>query len=163
MGVSRDPLDGRDKVPSSPINEEIKEEIKEEEIKPKAKPKSKSRAKPKIKIVKESVEPVEIAGVSQDPPDGRGKAPSSPIVETVEIAGVSQDPPDGRGKAPSSPIVDEKPEPHKKVDKLKEIVKCPDCSQEMTQHTLTYIHKRRGLCKADIKAAPEPEKKRQNQ
>ena len=138
MGVSRDPLDGRDKVPSSPINEEIKEEIKEEEIKPKAKPKSKSRAKPKIKIVKESVEPVEIAGVSQDPPDGRGKAPSSPIV-------------------------DEKPEPHKKVDKLKEIVKCPDCSQEMTQHTLTYIHKRRGLCKADIKAAPEPEKKRQNQ
>ena len=66
MGVSRDPLDGRDKVPSSPINEEIKEEIKEEEIKPKAKAKSKPRAKPKIKIVKESVEPVE------------------PIVENVE-------------------------------------------------------------------------------
>ena len=28
----------------------------------------------------------------------------------------------------------------------------------MTQHTLKYIHKRRGFCKADIKAAPEPEK-----
>ena len=40
-----------------PVKEEIKEEVKEEEIKPKAKPKSKSRAKPKIKIVKESVEP----------------------------------------------------------------------------------------------------------
>ena len=67
MGVSRDPLDGRDKVPSSPINEEIKEEIKEEEIKPKAKPKSKSRAKPKIKIVKESVEPVEPIVVEEKP------------------------------------------------------------------------------------------------
>ena len=47
------------------------------------------------------------------------------------------------------PIVEEKP---KKVDKLKEIVKCPDCNLEMTQHTLKYIHKRRGFCKADIKA-----------
>ena len=28
----------------------------------------------------------------------------------------------------------------------------------MTAHTLKYIHKRRGFCKADIKAAPEPEK-----
>ena len=38
-----------------------------------------------------------------------------------------------------------------KVDKLKQIVKCPDCSLEMTQHTLKYIHKRRGFCKADLK------------
>ena len=93
MGVSRDPSDGRDKVPSSPVkDEEIIEE--EEEGKPKAKPKAKSRAKPKIKITKE---PVEITGVSQDPPDGRGKAPSPPIVE-------------------------EEPAPVK-VDKLKQIVK----------------------------------------
>ena len=28
---------------------------------------------------------------------------------------------------------------------------------DMTQHTPKYIHKRRGFCKADIKAAPEPE------
>ena len=28
---------------------------------------------------------------------------------------------------------------------------------DMTQHTLKYIHKRRGFCKAAIKAAPEPE------
>ena len=46
-------------VKEEPINEEIKEAIIEEEIKPKAKPKSKSRAKPNIKVVKESVEPVE--------------------------------------------------------------------------------------------------------
>ena len=26
---------------------------------------------------------------------------------------------------------------------------------DMTVHTLKYIHKRRGFCKADIKAAPE--------
>ena len=55
MGVSRDPLDGRDKVPSSPINEEIKEKN------PKAKAKSKSKAKPKIKITKQPVESVEEA------------------------------------------------------------------------------------------------------
>ena len=30
---------------------------------------------------------------------------------------------------------------------------------DMTVHTLKYIHKRRGFCKADMKAAPEPEKK----
>ena len=45
------------------------------------------------------------------------------------------------------PVVEvvEKP---KKVDKLKEIVKCPDCNMDMTVHTLKYIHKRRGFCKA---------------
>ena len=119
-----------------PIKEEVKQEepIKEEvkqEIKPKSK--AKSKAKPKqIKITKEPVEPVqkieEYEGVSRDPPDGRGKAPSSPVVE--------------------EPVVEEKP---KKIDKLKEIVKCPDCTMSMTQHTLKYIHKRRGFCKADLK------------
>ena len=54
--------------------------------------------------------------------------------------------------------VEEKPEPPKTVDELKEIVKCTDCGLGMTQHTLKYIHKRRGFCKADIKASPEPEK-----
>ena len=54
------------------------------------------------------------------------------------------------------PVVEvvEKP---KKVDKLKEIVKCPDCNMDMTVHTLKYIHKRRGFCKAVVKAE-EPEK-----
>ena len=45
----------------------------------------------------------------------------------------------------------------KKVDKLKEIVSCPDCHMAMTVHTLKYIHKRRGFCKAVVKAE-EPEK-----
>ena len=93
------------------IKEEIKEEVKKEEAKPKAKPRA-SRAKPKVKIVKESVEPVE-------------------------------------------PVVEEKP---KKIDKLKEIVKCPDCNMDMTVHTLKYIHKRRGFCKADVKPEVVPEK-----
>ena len=54
----------------------------------------------------------------------------------------------------------ENPEPPKKLYKLKQIVKCTDCGLEMTQHTLKYIHKRRGCCKA-VKT-PEPEK-HQNQ
>ena len=28
---------------------------------------------------------------------------------------------------------------------------------DMTVHTLRYIHKRRGFCKADLEAVPEPE------
>ena len=49
------------------VIEEIKE-IKEEEIKPKAKAKSTPRDKPKIKIVKESVEPVEpVVGEKPEP------------------------------------------------------------------------------------------------
>ena len=47
-----------------------------------------------------------------------------------------------------------------KVDKLNQNVKCPGCNMDMTVHTLKYIHKRRGFCKA-VKAepekAPEPE------
>ena len=108
-------------VKEEPIKEEVKETILEEEIKPKAKPRA-SRAKPKqIKIVKESVEPVE------------------PVVE----------------EKPAEPVVEVVEEKPKKVDKLKEIVKCPDCNMDMTVHTLKYIHKRRGFCKADIKAVPE--------
>ena len=51
------------------------------------------------------------------------------------------------------PVVEEKPAPVK-VDQLKQIAKCPDCNMDMTQHTLKYIHKRRGFCKA-VKAEPE--------
>ena len=96
-------------VQEEPVKEEIKEEVK-----PKAK--RASRAKPKIKISKETVEPVE------------------PVV------------------------VEEKPKEQVKVDKLKQIVQCPDCKMQMTVHTLKYIHKRRGFCKADIKpeVVPEP-------
>ena len=51
------------------------------------------------------------------------------------------------------PIVEEEPAPVK-VDKLKQTVKCPDCNMGMTAHTLKYIHKRRGFCKA-VKSEPE--------
>ena len=110
-----DILNNEEPVKEEPAKEEIKEESKEEvkeDIKPKAKAKSKSRAKPKIKLVKESVEPIE------------------PIV--VETVG--------------PPVVVEEEKP-KKIYKLKEIVKCPDCSMLMTVHTLKYIHKRRGFVK----------------
>jgi len=64
---------------------------------------------------------------------------------------------------PKVKIVKEKPEPvvevveekPKKIDKLKTIVQCPDCGLSMTQHTLLYIHKRRGFCKAVTKEEPE--------
>ena len=64
------------------------------------------------------------------------KIVKEPVVEVVEV-------------------VEEKP---KKIDKLKEIVKCPDCNMDMTVHTLKYIHKRRGFCKADVKPEAVPEK-----
>ena len=66
-------------------------------------------------------------------------------------------------KEPVEPIVVEEAivevvEPPKKVDKLKEIVECPDCKMKMTVHTLKYIHKRRGFCKAEVvpEKTPEP-------
>ena len=93
----------------------------EEPVKEEPKPiiKAKSRAKPKIKIVKESVEPV---------------------VAAIEVS------------------IDEVIEKPKKVYKLKEIVKCTDCHMDMIVHTLKYIHKRRGFCKADVKPEAVPEK-----
>ena len=94
------------------VEEPVNEEPVKEEVKPKAK--RASRAKPKVKIVKESVEPV----VEEKP----------------------------------EPVVEDKP---KKIDKLKTIVQCPDCGLSMTQHTLLYIHKRRGFCKAVTKEEPE--------
>ena len=66
---------------------------------------------------------------------------AEPVVEVVE-------------EKPVEPVI-EKPEP--KVDKLKSIVQCPDCLLSMTQHTLKYIHKRRGFCKA-VKTEAVPEK-----
>ena len=45
-------------------------------------------------------------------------------------------------------IVEEQPAPVK-VDRINKIVQCPGCGLSMTQHTLLYIHKRRGFCKAE--------------
>ena len=61
-------------------------------------------------------------------------------------------------KIVKEPVVEEVEEKPKKIDKLKTIVQCPDCGLSMTQHTLLYIHKRRGFCKADVKPEVVPEK-----
>ena len=89
-----------------------------------------------------------------------------PIIEEEEEEVKPKPKPKPRAKAkikivkepvviPIVEVVEEKP---KKIDKLKEIVKCPDCNMDMTVHTLKYIHKRRGFCKADVKPEAVPEK-----
>ena len=121
--------ESRDDIIDIVNNEEtVKEEEIKEEVKQEIKPKAKPRAsRAKPKQIKITKESVE---------------PVEPIV--VE-------------EKPVEPIVVEVvEEPPKKVDKLKRNVKCPDCNMDMTVHTLKYIHKRRGFCKAVVKAE-EPE------
>ena len=72
---------------------------------------------------------------------------AKPKVKIVKEPVVEEKP-----KEPVVEVVEEKP---KKIDKLKTIVQCPDCGLSMTQHTLLYIHKRRGFCKAVTKEEPE--------
>ena len=88
--------------------------------------------------IKEEVKPIIKAKSRAKPKIKITKEPVEPVEPVIEEALVE---------------VVEKP---KKVDKLKEIVKCPDCHMSMTVHTLKYIHKRRGFCKAVVKAE-EPE------
>ena len=103
------------------------ETVKEEEIKEEVKPKAKSRAsRAKPKQIKIVKESVEPVE-----PIVVEEKPAEPVVEVVEV----------------------KPEP--KVYKLKTTAQCPDCMLFMTVHTLKYIHKRRGFCKADVKTVPE--------
>ena len=112
------------------------EPVKEEEVKEEVKPKAKPRASRAKPKVKITKEPVEQIVVE--------KPVEKPVEEPVE------------------PVIEEKP---KKIDKLKELVKCPDCHMDMTFHTLKYIHKRRGFCKADVKpeVVPEPIVQQQQQ
>ena len=49
-------------------------------------------------------------------------------------------------KNEEQPKIEEEPAPVK-VDELKQMVKCPDCNMDMTQHILKYTHKRRGFVK----------------
>ena len=112
-----------------PVKEEIKEEVKEivkEEI--------------KEEIVKEEVKEKPKRASRAKVKIVKESVVAEPVVEVVE-------------EKPVEPVI-EKPEP--KVDKLKSIVQCPDCLLSMTVHTLKYIHKRRGFCKAVVKA-DEPE------
>jgi len=90
--------------------------------------------------IKEEVKPKAKARPS------RAKAKQVKIVKEPVVEPVVEEP----------VVVEEKPEP--KVDKLKTIVQCPDCMLSMTSHTLKYIHKRRGFCKAvKSEEVPEPE------
>ena len=112
-------------------NEEeiVQEEPVKEEIKEEVK---KEEAKPKAKPRASRAKPkVKIVKESVEPVEPV-VVEAEPVVEVVEV----------------------KP---KKIDKLKTIVQCPDCGLSMTQHTLLYIHKRRGFCKADVKPEVVPE------
>jgi hypothetical protein len=94
----------------------------------------------KEEIVKEEIKPKAKRASRAKVKIVKESVVAEPVVEVVE-------------EKPVEPVI-EKPEP--KVDKLKSIVQCPDCLLSMTAHTLKYIHKRRGFCKAVVKA-DEPE------
>ncbi len=88
--------------------------------------------------------------VKEEPkPKAKAKSRAKPKIKIVK-----------ESVEPVEPVIEEAivevVEKPKNLDKLKEIVKCPDCHMDMTVHTLKYIHKRRGFCKADIKAEPQP-------
>ena len=122
-----DIINNEELVKEEPVKEEptnVEQPI--EEVKQEIKPKAKPRASRAKPKIKTAKESIE---------------PVEPIVAVEE--------------KPVEPIVvvEEKPAPVK-VDKLKKIVQCPDRGLSMTQHTLLYIHKRRGFCKA-VKEEPE--------
>ena len=128
-----------EKIVNNSEEESIKEEkVKEEEV--------------KEEEVKEEIKEEELPK-----PKSKAKAKAKPKIKIVKEA-----------VEPVVEKIEEKEEEQpKKVDKLKQIVKCPDCGLDMTAHTLKYIHKRRGFCKADVKTpevktpevkTPEPKK-----
>ena len=97
----------------------------------------------KEEVVKEEVKPK---------PKSKAKAKAKVKIVKEQVEQVIKEPVEQ---------IEEKEEPVEKpvkVDKLKQLVRCPDCNIQLTAHTLKYIHKRRGFCKADIKtpeATPE--------
>ena len=97
----------------------------------------------KEEVVKEEVKEEEVKEEEEvkPKPKSKAKAKAKPKIKIVKEAVESV----------VEKIEEKEEEQPKKVDKLKQIVKCPDCMLEMTQHTLKYIHKRRGFCKADVK------------
>ena len=105
----------------------VDEPVKEEPVKEEIKEEvKKEEAKPKAKSKPRAKPKVKIV--------------KEPVVEVVE-----------EKPEPVVEVVEEKP----KKQILKTIVQCPDCGLSMTQHTLLYIHKRRGFCKAVTKEEPE--------
>ena len=106
------------------VNNSEEESIKEEEV--------------KEEEVKEEIKEEELP---KEKPKSKAKAKAKPKIKIVKEAIESV----------AEKIEEKEEEQPKKVDKLKQIVKCPDCGLDMTAHTLKYIHKRRGFCKADVK------------
>ena len=106
-----------------PVKEAIIEEVKEAIIEEVEEEEIKPKAKPKAKT---KAKP-------------KIKLTKQPVEEAIQ-------------KIEEQPIIEEQPAPVK-VDKLKQIVKCPGCNMDMTVHTLKYTHKRRGCCKA-VKEEP---------
>ena len=108
------------------VSEAPQEEVKEEPIK---------------EEVKETVSEEEV----KPKPKSKSRAkPNIKIVKEPVVEPIVEEKPE--------PVVEEKPAPVK-VDRLKQIVKCPDCHMDMTQHTLKYIHILK--CKAVVKEEPE--------
>ena len=107
---------------------------------------------PQEEPVKE--EPVKEETISEEEIKPKAKAKSKsrakPKVKTVKEPVVEEKPVEPIVEQP----VEEQPAPVK-VDKLKQTVKCPDCLTDMTVHTLKYIQKRKGFCKAVVKDEPE--------
>ena len=137
---TREQIEGIINNNEEPLKEAVIETIieEEEEIKPKSK--ARSRAKPNIEITKESVEPIASTSTSTST---RKKPSAKPKTKTTKESVVEE----------IEPVVEEPA--LGKIYKLKQIVKCPDCNMDVAVHTLTYIHKRREFCKAEIKAEPE--------
>ena len=96
---------------------------------------------PQEEPIEEPIEEVKPKAKPKTKAKAKVKIIKEPVIETV---------------IEPEPVIEEKPQ---KVDKLKETVKCPDCGVSMSQHTLKYIHKKRGYCKAVVEEAvvePEP-------
>jgi hypothetical protein len=91
-------------------------------------------------------------------PKSKAKSKARAVAAHRPKVKIAKQPVEAVHKIEEEPVVEEPP---KKIDKLKQIVKCPDCNMDMTVHTLKYIHKRRGFCKAEkkpeVEAAPQPE------
>ena len=115
---------------------------------------SEEETREEIEDISNNEESVKEEPKEEEIPKPKAKAKSSRAKPKIKI---TKEPVE-----PVEPVIEEAPQAivevveKPKVDKSKEIVKCPDCHMDMTVHTLKYIHKRRGICKA-IKAE-EPEK-----
>jgi len=121
-------------------------------------------------VEEEPVEEVkeEAASASEAPQEVKPKAKAKTKAKAKPKVKITKEPVVEPVQKIEEPVIEEPP---KKIDKLKEIVKCPDCNMDMTVHTLKYIHKRRGFCKAEraiaahrkpeVEAAPQPEPQRE--